>query len=134
MLPQQKEAVLELCGAVFFSVLVGVLVPLIDSFRSETVLLALVGFIVVLWIGRRLVGLRAKTLDERDMAIRYKAGMLALHGFGMVVMAGAVILFFVNRTDLLIPAVQVALLAFASWMAMYIIASVTVLTLYRKAV
>ncbi len=29
MLPQQKEAVLELCNVVLFSVLVGVLIPLI---------------------------------------------------------------------------------------------------------
>ncbi len=68
------------------------------------------------------------------MAIRYKAGMLALHGFGMVVMAGAVVLFFVNRTDLLVPAIHVALLAFASWMVMYVVSAVTVLVLYRKAV
>jgi hypothetical protein len=134
MLPQQKEAVLELCNVVLFSVLVGVLIPLIGSFDSEAVLLALVGFIVVLWVGRGLVGLRTKALDERDMAIRYKAGMLALHGFGMVVMAGAVVLFFVNRTDLLVPAIHVALLAFASWMVMYVVSAVTVLVLYRRAV
>jgi hypothetical protein len=126
--------VLELCNVVLFSVLVGVLIPLLDSFESEVVLLALVGFIVVLWVGRGLVGLRTNDLDERDMAIRYKAGMLALHGFGMVVMAGAVVLFFINRVDLLVPVIQVAVIAFASWMVMYVVSAVTVLVLYRKAV
>ena len=70
MLPQQKEAVLELCNVVLFSVL----------------------------------------------------------------MVGAVVLFFVNRTDLLVPVIHVALLAFASWMVMYVVSAVTVLVLYRRAV
>ncbi len=133
MLPQQKEAVVNLCGAVLFSALVGVLIPLIDSFEWEAVLLALVGFIIVVWAGRAIVGLRTKALDERDISIRYKTGIAAMHGFGAVVMVGAVVLIFLNRSDLLVPALHVALLAFVSWIAMYVVWSVTVLVLYRKA-
>ncbi|MBN1628684.1 MAG: hypothetical protein JW990_02875 [Thermoleophilia bacterium] len=134
MLPQQKEALVALGSAVAFGVLIGVLIPLIDSFRAEAVFIALVAFILGLWIGRAVVGLRTKALDERDMAIRYKAGMVALHGFGAVVMVGAVVLFFLNRGDLLVPVVHVALLAFVSWIVMYMVWAVTVLILYRKVV
>ncbi|MBN1628965.1 MAG: hypothetical protein JW990_04320 [Thermoleophilia bacterium] len=125
---------INLCGAVFFSVLVGVLMPLIDSFEWEAVLLVLVGFILVVWVGRAIVGLRTKALDERDMAIRYKTAIAAMHGFGAVVMVSAVVLVFLNRVDLLVPASHVALLAFVGWIVMYVVWSVTVLVLYRKAV
>ena len=134
MLPQQKEAVISLSSAIVFSALVGVLVPLIDSFKSEVVFIALVAFIAVLWIGRVIVGVRRKALDERDLDIRYKAGMIALHAFGMVVMAGAVVLFFLRHEDLMVPAVDVALLAFMSWIVMYVVSAVTTLILYRRAV
>jgi len=43
------------------------------------------------------------------------------------------VLIFLNRSDLLVPALHVALLAFVSWIAMYVVWSVTVLVLYRKA-
>lgn len=77
-----------------------------------------------------MVGLRTKTLDERDLSIRYQAGLVASHGFGMVVMVGALLLWVLHRTSL--PSVYVALLAYWGWTAMYLVWSATVLVLYRR--
>ena len=129
MVPQQKEALLALAGSLVFAALA---VPL--RVRCEAIFVALAVFIAILWIGRRVVGLRTAALDERDLAIRYQAGLVAAHAFGSIVMVGAVVLWMLHRSTLAVPAVSVALLAYGGWMAMYLVWSVTILVLYRRGV
>ena len=134
MVPQQKEAVVALCSSLVFTSLLPLVRPLAGSFRIEAIFVTLVAFIATLWIGRVLVGLKAKALDERDLAIRYQAGLVATHGFGIVVMVGAAILCLLHREILVVPTEHVALLAYYGWMTLYLVWSVTVLILYRKGV
>jgi hypothetical protein len=66
------------------------------------------------------------------LAIRYQAGLVASHAFGIVVMVGAVALCMLNRAAMTAPTIHVALLAYFGWMAMYLAWSLTVLVLYGK--
>lgn len=132
MLPQQREALLVLASSVVFTAALALLQPWAGGLHIEATFGALGAFVIVLWIGRSLVGLRAKSLDERDVAIRYRAGIVAMFGFGSTLIIGAILLCTAHRETGLVPVAQVALLAYGSWMAMYLLWSVTVLVLYRR--
>jgi hypothetical protein len=132
MVPQEKEAWLALGSSLAFAALVFPLRVLVPTLECEAVFVALAVFIAILWIGRRTVGLTARALDERDLVIRYQAGLVASHAFGIVVMVGAVVLWMLHRLTLAVPIIHVALLAYFGWMSMYVVWSVTVLVLYRR--
>ncbi len=134
MVPQQKEALLVLVASTVFAALVWPLRLALPALECEAVFLDLLAFIAVLWIGRQLVGLKARALDERDLAIRYRAAVYSTHLFGAVVMVGAMALWAAHRTTLAVPAAQVALLATFAWMAMYLAWSLSVLVLYRRGI
>jgi hypothetical protein len=132
MVSQQREAVFALCSSLVFTVLVLLLRGLFGAHEVEALLVALVAFIVAQWAGRRIVGLRADTLDERDLAFRNLAAHVGTLVFGVAVVAGVAVLWLVHRETLLVPVAQVALLAFLSYTAMYVAWSVAVLVLYRR--
>jgi hypothetical protein len=132
MSPQQKEALLALGSSAGFALLAHLLQGLLPGFRWETVMAATVVFILTMWIGRWIVGMRARALDERDLFIRYQAGLVASHALGIVSTVGTIILCSLYRNTLTVPTIQVALLAYYGWLSMYAVWSVTVLALYRR--
>ena len=134
MAPQEKEALLTLGVCIVFAVLVFPVQNMLPAFKCEVVSTALVIFIAILWVGRTLFGIRLKKLDERDMHIRCLSGIIAAHVFGMIIMAGTIILWMLNRSSMTVPAVQMLNLAFFGWLCLYLSLSVTVLVLYRKGV
>jgi hypothetical protein len=131
--PQEREAALVLVSSLVFAAAAMPLRRLVPSLEVESLFLALGVFIVTLWIGRRSVGLRTRKLDERDWAIRYQAGIVSTHVFGIAVMVGAMTLCALHHGALMVPSVHVALLAYGSWMSMYAVWALTVLALYRRA-
>jgi hypothetical protein len=133
VLPQEKEAIVALVSSILYTAALLALRPALGALQIAATFAALLAFILTLWAGRAVVGLRSSRLDERDLAIRHRAGEIAIHGFGAAVMAGTAILCYVHRATDLLPAPQVALLAFLSWTGMYLVWSVAVLVLYRRA-
>lgn len=132
MVPQEKEALLALGSSLAFGVFAFPLQALFPGARCEALFLAILGFVAVLWTGRRVVGLRSQALDERDIAVRYQAGLVGSHVFGTVVMIGAVALWALHRTTLTVPSVEVVLLASCRWLATYLVWEVIILALYRR--
>jgi hypothetical protein len=134
MAPQEKEALLTLGNSLAFAILVFPLRMIFPEFQCEVVFVALVAFIAILWIGRKLFGIKRKALDERDMAIRYLSGIIAAHVFGIVIMVGTVVLWMLHRLAMSVPIMDMVLLAYFGWLSMYLTLSVTVLILYRRGV
>ncbi len=132
VVPQQKEAIVVLVSSIAFSAFALLLWRWLGKFGSEAIFGALAAFIAVLWIARRIVGLKQDALDERDLAVRYRAAIAATYGFGLVVMLGAAGLWAAHRESLMAPTVEIALLAFYGWMAMYLTWSVAVLLAYGR--
>jgi hypothetical protein len=134
MAPQEKEALLTLGNSLAFAILVFPLRMIFPEFQCEIVFITLVAFIAILWIGRKIIGIKRKALDERDMAIRYLSGIIAAHVFGIVIMVGTVVLWMLHRLSMSVPIMDMALLAYFGWLSMYLTLSVTVLILYRRGV
>lgn len=128
---QQKEAAITLASGIIFALLPLAAKPLQGELSSETILVALVIFIQTLWIGRIVIGARFKALDERDKTIRYQAAMIAMHFFGAVVMVFACVLYLNYRDILLVPLHLVILLAYYSWISLYVSWSAAMLILHK---
>jgi hypothetical protein len=134
MVSQEKEAYLTLANSLIFALVVFPFRNIFPKFECEVVFVALVVFIAILWIGRKVFGIKFKTLDERDIAIRYRSGIMAAHVFGAVIMVGATVLWMLHRSTMTVPTIQLALLAYFGWLSMYLTLSMTVLILYRRGV
>ena len=130
--PQEREARLALGMSLAFAAIIFPLYRLFPGFECETLYITLVGFIVLLWTGRRLVGVRVGALDERDIAMRYRAGIIAGPMMGIVVMIGTLLLCTIYRIAQAVPNLYLALLVYFSWLAMYLVWSATVIFLYRR--
>lgn len=134
MVPQEKEALLTLGNSLLFTVLVFLFRNILPHYECEVVFAGLVAFIAILWIGRSVFGIKLKALDERDVAIRYRSGIIAAHGFGIFIMTGVVVLWSLHRATMAVPITQMVLLAYFGYLFMYLTLSVTVLVLYRRGV
>lgn len=132
MLVQQKEAAFTLAAGTVFGLLPPLLAPVVLKLGSEVILFALMLFILILWLGRRLIGARFKALDEMDKTIRYQAALIAIHGFGAVVIIFACALFLLHRSTLQVPLHRVLWLAYYGWISLYVFWSAAMLVLYRR--
>ncbi|HNT52180.1 MAG TPA: hypothetical protein PKH19_02165 [Candidatus Syntrophosphaera sp.] len=132
MLTQQKEAAITLTSSLVFIMLKALAVPDLGAFDCELTLTLLALFIVSLWAGRIIVGAKLKSFDERDKTIRYQAALIAVHGFGAVVMAYACILYLIHRDFQSVPLRQVLNMAYYGWISLYVFWSGSILILYRK--
>lgn len=131
MLPQQKEATLTLISSVFFVILLSIIAPYLGFFRNEATFILLGVFIIDLWICRRIAGMSFKVLDEMEKTIRYQAALIAIHGFGAVVMVFAFMLYLLYRNSGFVPLHQVMQMAYYSWISLYIFWSGSILILYK---
>ncbi len=132
MLIQQKEAAITLASSVAFLILKALVVPDLGSFSCELTLVLLALFIVSIWAGRIIIGAKFKLLDEMDKTIRYQAALIAVHGFGAVVMIYACVLYLIHRDVQTVPLRQVLNLAYYGWISLYVFWSGSILVLYRK--
>jgi len=131
MLPQQKEAILTFISSLVFVILLSLLAPELGYFRSEAIFIMLALFIVTLWIGRKIAGLKFKMLDEMEKIIRYQAALIAIHGFGAVVMVFAFILYMIHRETMTVPLHQVLQMSYYSYISLYLFWSGSILILYK---
>ena len=67
-----------------------------------------------------------------DKTIRYQAALIAVHGFGAVVMIYACVLYLIHRDVQTVPLRQVLNLAYYGWISLYVFWSGSILVLYRK--
>lgn len=131
MLPQQKEATLTLISSIFFVVLMSLTAPVMGYFKSEVIFIMLVLFILTLWASRKIAGLKFKVLDEMEKTIRYQAALIAIHGFGAVVMVFAFVLYLLHRNTAVVPLHQVLQMAYFSYISLYVFWSGSILILYK---
>ncbi len=131
MLPQQKEATLTLISSIVFMILLSFVVPIFGLFQNEGIFIMLGIFILTLWVSRKVAGLKFKVLDEMEKTIRYQAALIAIHGFGAVVMVFAFVLYLIHRNTSVVPLHQVMQMAYYSWISLYVFWSGSILILYR---
>jgi hypothetical protein len=134
MLAQQKEALYTLISGIAFILLKALVVPNLGAFNLELTLVLLALFIVSLWAIRIFLGIKFKSLDERDKAIRFQAGMIAIHGMLAVVIIFAVVLYLMHRGSQAVPLSQVLGMAYYSWISMYVFWTGSILALYKRGV
>lgn len=132
MLAQQKEATLTLVSSIVFTLLLLFVSPLFMAIRNEVILVLFAMFILTLWAVRRIVGLKFNKLDEMDKTIRLQSAIIAAHGFGATVAVYAIFLYLIHRNVSLVPIHQVLSLAFAGWLSLYLVWTLSILILYRR--
>jgi hypothetical protein len=98
---------------------------------SLTILLLL---ILTVWICRRLFGVRPQIIDERDIAIRYKSGMVGFFCFTTFFMLTCIIFIFKFTASQSVPLSHIIRLMFFGWIVLYLTWAIATLAQYRRGV
>lgn len=132
MLPQQKEALFALPITVVIGLLFFMSPTLFQMDHFTWALALILIHIALLWILRRLVGIRKQALDERDIRFRYQSGIIALSIFSGNIVLGCLALIATHLQEQTIPITSLISVLFCCWMSLYLTWAVTTLVLYHR--